>query len=406
PAHIPDRSGRPPFRIGRWTSRVRGLPEVFGDLPVASLADEIETPGDGQVRAVITVAGNPVLSTPNGARLDRAFAALDSMVSVDPYLNATTRHADVILPPPGALQRSHYDAAFYGLSVRNVANYTPAVTAKDPDTPDEWEILLRLGAIAAGQGADADVAAFDHLVAATVAHRVTSSAGSPVHGRDAEELLAAVGHRRGPDRLVDLLLRSGPYGDHFNGGGDGLSLDLLLDHPHGIDLGPLEPRVPGNLTTASGAIELAPEPILADLERVRTTLAQEPAELVLVGRRHLRTNNSWMHNVPMLNKGRDLCCLQIHPEDASHFGLVDGADAEVSSIAGSIVVPVEVTEDIAPGVVSIPHGFGHDLDGVRLRVAVERPGRNSNLLTPETDLDALSGTAVLNGIPVTVRPAP
>lgn len=406
PAHVPDRSGRPPFRTGRWHSRVRGLPEVLGELPVATLADEIETPGEGQIRALVTVAGNPVLSTPNGARLDRALSSLDFMVAVDPYLNETTRHADVILPPPAALRRSHYDAAFYGLSVRNVANFSPPVLGPEPGRPEEWEILLRLAAIAGGEPADTDLEPFDELVAATVAGRVVRSPNSPVHDRDPGELLAAVDARRGPERLLDLLLRAGPYGDRFDGNGGGLSLDRLREHPHGIDLGALEPRLPDLLTTESGQVELAPDGVLEHLAEAATAFGGEPSGLLLVGRRHLRTNNSWMHNVPMLTKGGDLCTLQIHPDDATARGLRDGAGAEVRSDTGAIVVPVEVTEDIARGVVSVPHGFGHDLDGVRMRVAAEQPGSNTNRLSDEHAIDPLSGTAVLNAIPVEVRSAP
>lgn len=277
---------------------------------------------------------------------------------------------------------------------------------RDPDDPDEWEILLGLAAIAAGQGAVTDLDAFDDLIAATVAQQVTSSPGSPVNGRDPDQLLAAVAHRRGPERLLDLLLRSGPYGDHFADDGDGLSLDLLLEHPHGIDLGPLQPRIPEIVNTRSGSIELAPDVLLDDLAETATAFEGQPAQLLLVGRRHLRTNNSWMHNVPMLAKGRDLCTLQIHPDDAEVHGLTDAGNAQVTSATGSIVVPVETTEDITPGVVSVPHGFGHDLDGTRLDVAGQQPGSNANVLSSEHDIDPVSGTAVLNGIPVDVQHAP
>lgn len=406
PAHVPDRSGRPPFRVGRWHSRVRGLPEVLGELPVATLADEIETEGEGQVRALVTIAGNPVLSTPNGERLDRAIRGLDTVICVDPYLTATARHADVVLPPPGALRRSHYDVAFYGLAIRNVANYSPPVLPPLDDHPDEWEILLRLGAIVAGQGASADVDAFDDLVAATVAHQLTSTAASRVGECSPEDLLAASGHRRGPERILDLLLRAGPYGDGFGQRPDGLSLERLEEAPHGIDLGPLEPRVPDVLVTASGRIELAPPALIDDLDRLERELERPVDEgLLLVGRRHLRTNNSWMHNLPSLGKGSELCTLQIHPDDAAACGLTDGGDAVVTSRAGTITVPVELTEDIVRGVVSVPHGWGHDLDGVRLSVARAQRGANSNVLTDEQEVDPLSGTAVLNGISVEVRPA-
>ncbi len=364
-AHVPDRSGRPPFRTGRWRSRVRDLPEVLGEIPVGTLVDEIETPGDGQVRALITVAGNPVLSTPNGARLDRAIAGLDLVVCIDPYLNATTRHADVLLPPPGAIHRGHYDVAFTTLSVRNVANYSPPVVPLPDGQLDEWEILLTLAGIAAGQGPDVDVDALDDLVARTVLEQQVAAGESRVAGRDADELWAQMKGRRGPERLLDLLLRAGPYGDGFGTHPDGLTLERLEANPHGIDLGALEPRIPDNVITESGLVELAPPTVIADLDRVAAAMDVTPDGLVLVGRRHLRTNNSWNHNLPMLAKGRDLCTLQVHPDDAARLGIAEGGSATVRSRVGEVTVPVEVTEDIAPGVVSLPHGFGHDLPGHR-----------------------------------------
>jgi anaerobic selenocysteine-containing dehydrogenase len=402
PAHVPDRSGRPPFRTGRWTSRVRGLPEVLSEIPVATLADEIETPGEGRVRALVTVAGNPVLSTPNSARLDRAIAGLELVVCIDPYLNETTRHAHVLLPPPAAMHRGHYDLAFNGLAVRNIANWSPPAVPLPAGQMDEWEILLTLTGILLGQGPDVDVDAADDFLARTLLDQTVAAPGSRVGGRDPDELWGELAHRRGPERLLDMLLRSGPYGDGFGAHPDGLSLARLEEHPHGIDLGPLGPRVPEVLTTASGSIEAAPPAILADLDRVAAGLEAPADGLVLVGRRHLRTNNSWMHNLPMLAKGRDLCTLQLHPSDAAARGLANGDAAAVTSRVGRVVAPVEITEDIAPGVVSLPHGFGHDLPGVRQRVASVRPGVNSNVLTDEADLDPLSGNAVLNGIPVEV----
>lgn len=402
-AHAHDRSGRKPFRTGRWTSRARGLDEVLGELPVATLADEIETTGAGQVRALITIGGNPVLSTPDGRRLDRAIAGLDLVIGIDFYRNATTRHADVLLPPPGALERSHYDVAFTALAVRNVANYSPPVLPLPRGRPDEWEILLRLAGIAAGQGADADLGALDEFVAAAVAGQVVASPRSPVAGRDPGELLAAVAHWRGPERLLDLLFRAGPYGDGFGAQAGGLTLDRLLEHPHGIDFGPLQPRLPDVLATASGTVELAPAPIVADVDCLDADLDRAPPEegLVLVGRRHVRTNNSWMHNLPMLAKG-ELCTLQMHPDDARTRGLTDGATVEIRSRVGAVAAPLEVTDGLRPGVVSLPHGFGHDLDGIGQRVASRRPGANSNVLTDAAERDVPSGTAVLNGIPVEV----
>jgi anaerobic selenocysteine-containing dehydrogenase len=383
--------------FGRWQSRVRGLGEVFGELPVACLAEEIETPGDGQIRALLTIAGNPVVSTPNSERLAAAIDGLDFMVSVDIYVNETTRHADVILPGPSPLQRSHYDLALLGFAVRNVANYSPPALEPDPQVPQEWETLLRLVGIATGQGPAADVAAIDRFVAYEAARRQASNASSGLHGRDPDELLAELEPRVGPERILDLQLRGGPYR---------VTLAELEVAPHGIDFGPLEPRVPEVLRTPSGRIELATEALVGDVARLHAALA-EPVNgtMTLVGRRELRSNNSWMHNLPTLVRGKERCTALVHPDDAARLALVDGEDAVVRSRAGEIVVPVEVTDDVMPGVVSIPHGWGHDLPGVSLSVAGEHAGTNSNVLSDELVLEPLSGTAVLNGIPVELEPA-
>ena len=384
-------------RFGRWHSRVRGLPETFGELPVVCLAEEIETPGDGQVRALVTVAGNPVVSTPDAGRLDRALEQLDFMVALDIYVNETTRHADVILPGPSPLERSHYDLALYQLAVRNVANYSAPAIEPDPDIEHEWRSLLRLTAIVTGQGADADLDALDDLVLDTLIQRSANDPQSPLAGRDPAEVRAEMNGRRGPDRALDLLLRAGPYE---------LTLDDLERSPHGVDLGPLAPRLPEVLRTPSGRVELAPEPILADVERLRASLARtRNGGLVLIGRRQLRSNNSWMHNLTPLVKGRDRCTMHVNPADAERLGLLDGERAVVTSRAGTIEAPVEVTDAIRPGVVSIPHGWGHDAPGSRMAVAEQHAGVNSNVLADTTLIDPLSGNAVLNGIPVEVAPA-
>jgi anaerobic selenocysteine-containing dehydrogenase len=376
-------------RVGRWSSRVRGLPESFGELPVACLAEEIETPGDGQVRALITVAGNPVVSTPNSGRLEGAIESLDFMLSVDIYVNETTRHADVILPGPEPLEKSHYDLALYQLAVHNVANYSPPVFQRNGSGPDEWQVSLRLAGILSGQGPNADIDALDDLVARTVAQRSFPD-------RDADEVLAQVEPRRGPERVLDLMLRAGPYD---------LTLADLEASPHGIDLGPHRERVPEVLRTPSGKIELAPEPIVADLERLRASLDRRNGGMVLIGRRQLRSNNSWMHNLRPLVKGKDRCTMHVNPADAERLGLSDGGRAIVRSRAGEVDAPVEVTDAIMPGVISIPHGWGHDAPGVRMRVASDHPGVNSNVLADESLVDPLSGNAVLNGIPVEVSAA-
>jgi len=385
------------FGTGRWTSRVRGVPEVLGELPAATLAEEIGTPGEGQVRALVTLAGNPVLSTPNGGRLDRAIASLEFMVSVDPYLNETTRHADVILPPTDPARDSHYDRSFLGFAVHNVAVYSPPTLAPDPGGLDECEILARL------TSPDSD-AVHEQLVMGLL-ERACADQDSPVAGRDPRELRGLVGGDTPAARLVDTRVRLGAYGDGFGADPDGLTLSVLLAHPHGVDLGPLKPRIPEVLRTPSGRVELCAAPLAADVGRLRAALGRRAEGMVLVGRRDVRSNNSWLHNLPVLVKGRERCTLQVHPDDASRLGLSPGGAAKVASRVGALVATVEVTDEVMVGVVSLPHGWGHDLPGTALSVARTRPGINSNLLTDEEAIDPLSGNAVLNGIPVTVSAA-
>lgn len=383
---------RRPYTVGRWRSRVRGLPEANGELPVATLADEIETPGEGQIRLLVTVAGNPVLSAPHGDRLDAAFAGLDFMVSVDPYLNETTRHANVILPPPRVLQSGHYDFSLLGFAVRNYTRYSRPALPLD-GRPSEAQILARLAMIASGLEGDLD----EFLIGETL-RRATATPGSGVEGRDVDELRAELEGETGGERRLDLMLRLGPYGE-WAGRGD-LSLRKLLDNPHGLDLGALEPRLPEVLRTASGVIELAPPLLIEDVERLRARLEEEPPEIVLIGRRHLRSNNSWLHNVGPLVGGSNTCTLQINPADVARLGL-DG-EAVVASAAGSLTVTLEPTDTIMPGVVSLPHGWGHK--GSTQRVAAEHAGVNANVLTDESAVDIPSGNAVFNGVPVTISP--
>jgi anaerobic selenocysteine-containing dehydrogenase len=396
--------------LGRVTSRVGQRPESFGEFPVSAMAEEIETPGDGQIRAFVTIGGNPVSSNPNADRLDRALSTLEFMVSVDPYINETTRHATVILPPPSALQKSHYDLALLNFAVRNVANYSPPVLPLDEGQPTEWEIMLRLAAVFSGAGAQADLGAIDDGIARSIAGATVRDEYGSVHGRDPDELLAATGDRSGPERLLDIMLRTGPYGDGYDPttNPDGLSLDRLEANPHGVDLGALVPeRIPALLRTPSGRIEAFPDALRDDLPRLTDSLSRDwDASLVLVGRRHVRSNNSWMHNVRVLTKGRNRCTMQIHPDDADRHGLTDGQPAVVRSRVGEVTVAVEVTDGIRPGVVSIPHGFGQNMPGVRLRVAQEYRGVNTNVLTDDEFYDPLSGNIALNGVPVTVAPVP
>lgn len=396
------------FRVGRGQSRVSGYPEVMGEYPVAAIAEEILEPGDDQIRAFITLAGNPVLSTPNSGQLDEALDDLEFMVSVDMYLNETTRHADVILPPPSQLQRAHYDVLLLQFAVRNVANYSPAALPLDPGQPDEWEIISKLALVAQGMGVDADVSTVDDMMIGGLIAGAVKDEHSPVGGRDPGELLAEIDAtgRRGPERMLDFMLRTGPFGDGFGSNADGTSLDDLIEHPHGRDFGELVERLPEILRTPSGMIELAHPVLVGDLDRLAAGIAGfEEQELVLVGRRDLRSNNSWMHNIEVLVKGRPRCTLHVHPDDAALLGLADGTPASISSRVGTVTVPVEVTDAIRPGVVSLPHGWGHDRAGSKLRVASEHAGVSSNILSDSSSLDPLSGTSTLNGIPVDVVPA-
>ena len=259
-------------RVGRWASRVSGRPEVFGELPVVGLAEEISTPGEGQVRALVTIAGNPLISTPDASALEAAVETLEFMVSVDIYVNETTRHADVVLPAPEPLAKSHYDAALYQLAIRSVANYSEPIIELPDGQPHEWEIILRLAAIAAGQGPEADIEAWDELVVQTLIGREVALLGSPIEGRPAAEIAEALGDRRGPERLIDFMVRTGPFGDGFGSDPDGLTLAKLEQNPHGIDMGPMRPRLPEVLRTPSGKIELAPAEIVADIPRLEAEL--------------------------------------------------------------------------------------------------------------------------------------
>lgn len=390
------------FRMGRWQSRVRGAPEACGEIPVACLSEEIETEGEGQIRALITICGNPVLSTPNGARLDAALDGLDFMVSVDIYLNETTRHADVILPGLSSLEQSHYPLAFTQLAVRNFARYSAPVFDVPEGQMPEWEILLRLAGIVGGQGPKADIHTLDDFVFEQLLQKALSNPSSPIFERDADDIRRQCSRYRGPERLLDLQIRTGIHGDGFGANPGGLTLATLAASDHAIDLGPLEPRLPHVLRTPSGKIELTPAELVNDLDRVRDRLAPNRAEesLVLVGRRDLRSNNSWMHNIPSLVSGRPRCTLHVHPADASRLGLDDGATARISSRAGTVEAPVEITDGVMRGVVSLPHGWGHARDGARLSVARAHAGVSSNDLTDENEIDPRSGNAVLNGIPV------
>ncbi|MNZ67109.1 Assimilatory nitrate reductase catalytic subunit [compost metagenome] len=346
-----------------WQSRVSGLPEYGGELPVAALAEEMLCEGEGQVRALVTVAGNPVLSTPNGRQLERALDGLEFMLSMDLYINETTRYADLILPSTSALENDHYDTTFNLLAVRNVSRFNRAILPKPQGALHDWEIFVGL--------AKAFAALSDKPLKPTLA----------------------------PAQMIDIGLRQGRYGERspFN-----LSIDTLAQHPHGIDLGPLQPNLAARLKTANQHIQAAPVEILHDLQRFASQHPPEPGQLLLIGRRHVRSNNSWMHNYHRLVKGKPRHQLLMHPDDLAGRQLQDGQRVNVSSRVGSIEVEVQSCSDMMPGVVSLPHGFGHARAGVRMEIASSQPGASANDLTDERHVDAVSGNAALNGVPVQV----
>lgn len=352
-------AGRP-GHFDVWQSRVRKLPEFSGELPAATLAEEITTPGEGQIRAMVTSAGNPVLSVPNGPQLAEAFESLEFMVSVDCYLNETTRYADIILPPTGPLERDHYDIVFHVFAVRNTAKYSPPVLPKSEGGYVDWEIFSELGR----RFADLQGTAFTPLPP--------------------------------PHVLLDMGLRAGPYD---------INLEELKKHPHGIDFGPLEPSLPDRLFTPDKRIKCAPRPLLDDLKRLEAALeAGASADLLLIGRRHLRSNNSWMHNSERLVKGPQRNHLMMHPDDMNARGIKDGDTVEVRSRVGTVQIQVRAGADIMAGVISIPHGWGHGKKGAKLNVAAKNPGVSVNDLTDHMALDDLSGNAAVNGVPVEVHP--
>lgn len=392
---------------GRHHSRVSGAPEVIGEWPITCLAEEIETPATSPdqpaVKALITVASNPVLSAPGSPRLAAALDTLDFMVSVDIYLNETTRHADVVLPGRSPLEDGHFDVAFGQLSMRNHARYSPPVGLADSGQPAEWEILLRLSEIAQGHGPGGvvDVAALDDRLARQDAERFA--------GDRADAAFAEASRWRGPERRLDLALRAGPHGDGFGRKPGGVRLAALLDAPSGIDLGALAPRLPEVLRTPSGRVDLAPPMLLGDLPRALAALNEPAPPLVIIGRRDVRSNNSWMHNLPTLAKGPFRGAMQVHPLDAQRLGLADDAKAHVrlADDAGRadrhITVQIRVDDSVMPGVVCLPHGWGHDLPGTAMQVAAERPGANLNAVLDERLRDPLSGNAVLSGVAVVVE---
>ena len=352
--------------FNRWQSRVSGLPEYGGELPVSALAEEMLIEGEGQVRALVTVAGNPVLSTPNGRQLEQALDGLEFMLSVDFYINETTRYADLILPPTAPLEHDHYDTTFNVFAVRNVTRFNEAVLAKPAGALHDWEIFVGL--------------------ATAFAARI---------GTDLKPTLP-------PEQIIDVGLRAGPYGD---GSASGLSVSRLRDYPHGLDLGPLQPNLAARLKTASRHVQAAPPLFLGDIQRFACAAPLATGQLLLIGRRHVRSNNSWMHNYHRLVKGKPRHQLLMNPADLDRLGLLDGQRVKVRSRVGMIEVDVAASDEMMPGVVSLPHGRGHGRPGVQLEIATRLPGASANDLTDERQLDALSGNAALNGVPVWVEAA-
>lgn len=357
---LPNRKGN----IDRWHSRVSGYPERFGELPVAAMIEEMTTPGEGQIKAFVTSAGNPVLSTPNGQSLEEALSQLEFMVSVDIYINETTKHANIILPPTSGLETSNYDVSFQTLAVRNTAKFSEACFEKTPEQRHDYEIFQEL------------------------TRRLRHGDYQPL----AEK----------PEQMVDFALQMGAYGK------TGLSLQMLKDQPSGVDLGPLQSVLPERLFTEDQKIDLAPEALLIDLERIAQKLANEDTNnddfpLLLIGRRQLRSNNSWMHNSKRLVKGGERCTLLLHPEDAQKYGINEGQMVAVDSPVGTIQIKAEIKDEIMPGVVSIPHGWGHARTGVKMTVAQAHPGVSINDLTLPNFVDQLSGNAAFSGVPVRIE---
>lgn len=398
--------------FGRWRSRVGGRDEILGEFPVMALAEEIETPGEGQIRALLIAAGNPARTAPNSARIERALASLEFMVALDYYVNETTRHADLILPPLGPLEREHYDVALSHFAVRTTAKWSPAAVEPEPGARDTWEVALDLGRRLMGlEGLG--LAEFDGLVLRQFAEQAL--ARSAWRGEIAlDEVIEGVGGEPGPRRILDALLRLGPHGDAFGRIPGGLTLARVVAAEHGLDLGALEPRLPGHLATKSGRIELAPARVVGDLPRLAAWL-EEPDDgaLRLINRRDLKSMNSWLHNLPTLARGRERCTLQIHPDDAARRGVRNGEPVRVFSGTGELIALAEVTTAVGPGTASLPHGFGHETGRGALRVAHLRPGANVNAVTSDRPVDAPSGASVLFGasvaceaLPRADRPAP
>ncbi len=395
-----------PMKYDRWRSRVRDLPEYESQLPIAVFAEELEesSAGEDRARALITVCGNPVLSSPNGDRLAKAMQELDFMVAVDIYLNETTRHADLILPTTVQMEHSNFDFLFAGTAVRNFVRYSPRIFEADPECPDLGWVLIELAARCNGTEAGTlDTLLFEGMLATFV-----GKPGTPCADVSVDDARASLAGRSDVERLLDLMIRSGPCGDAFDDTAEGLNLAKLKDLDGALDLGPLQPCLPEMLRKPNKRLNLVHELLVTDVARLEDRLRQgrDPETLVMVGRRQIRNMNSWLHNLSNLARGPERCTLLIHPDDAERLGLETGGRAKLTSRSGSVTVPLEVTDEMMPGVVSLPHGFGHQESDTRLSVATaSQAGANSNQLCDEMAIDVPSCTSVANGIPVKISPA-
>jgi anaerobic selenocysteine-containing dehydrogenase len=380
-----------PLQHGRWHSRARGFPEYMSMLPASLMAEELECEGQGAVKALITIAGNPVLCVPNGKRIRRAMGEMDFVVALDFYINETSSQADIILPSTTQLEHSNYEFMFSAFAQDNFARYSPQVLQPDPDSRAQYQLLLEIGARINGmEAADLNGMMLDGMLA-----MIAEEADEPQVL--VEQLKADTAHLEDGERLLDIMLRVGPYG---------LSLDQVKAHPHGMALGPLISMLPQALRTSNQHVHLLHPLLEKDLERLRTVLDREPAELVMIGRRHIRDMNSWLHNITPYVRGKNRCTLLVNPIDAQRFGLTDGKPAEIYTDTGSQVLEVQISDEMMPGVVSFPHGFGHVYPDTRQSVATSRaPGLSANDLIDDSLLDIPSGTSVVNGVPVHVRPA-
>lgn len=389
--------GVAPLQHGRWHSRARGFPEYMSMLPASCMAEELELAGEEEVKAMITVAGNPVLSVPNGQRIDAALAEIDFMVALDFYINETTRHADFILPSTTQLEHSNYDFLFSAFAQRNVAYYSPQVLPAADDSLSQAEILLELVAGMNGMlSADLETLMLEGMVDSVLASPAFETVST-------EQVLSLTDQYEKGERLLDILLRAGPYGAGF-AGDDGLTLKQVKNAPHGVDIGPLQAGILPELLNTEGKKIVLLHPLLrSDIDRLHALLSSEPAELLLIGRRHIRDMNSWLHNLDSFTRGRNRCTLMMHPDDAAARNLADAQDVLVTSRVGELTVPVEFNSGLMPGVVSLPHGFGHRYTGTAQSVASRRcPGVSANDLVDDEVLDRPSGTSVVNGVPVAV----